>query len=219
MERAAFLERVRRRLNGDAGPGLPSVVPLTPASGNGLPPAERFPIELAKSGGLARAVPRARLAEAVAEVLGELPSGRRVVVAADVEPYRAEVDAGLEAAAAEVVRPPREEWRAEAATADWGLTSARLGVASTGSLLIVPGPETPRVASLLPPAHLVILAVERLVPGLEQVMPVLTSLANESSAPVLITGASRTSDIEMTTVIGVHGPKVLRVLLVEEGAD
>jgi len=84
----------------------------------------------------------------------------------------------------------------------------------TGSILIAPGPNAPRVASLLPPAHLAILSADRLVPGLEEIMTTVAELAERSSSAVLITGPSRTTDIEMTTVFGVHGPRVLRVLLV-----
>jgi L-lactate dehydrogenase complex protein LldG len=47
-------------------------------------------------------------------------------------------------------------------------------------------------------------------------MPALAATADSSSAPVLVTGPSRTSDIEMITVLGVHGPKKLTVLLVGE---
>jgi L-lactate dehydrogenase complex protein LldG len=71
------------------------------------------------------------------------------------------------------------------------------------------------VASLLPPAHLAIVPVGRLVAGLEDAMAALTELVDRSSAPVLVTGPSNSSDIEMITVHGVHGPRVLRVLLVE----
>jgi L-lactate utilization protein LutC len=144
-------------------------------------------------------------------------SARKVVITADTDAYRTHIDQGLADADAEAIRPTGAEWRGVAAAADLGITSARLAAAATGSILIVPGPMNPRVASLLPPAHLAIVPVDRLVGGLEDVMPVLTEVADRSSAPVLITGPSRTSDIEMTTVYGVHGPRVVRVLLVEPG--
>jgi len=71
------------------------------------------------------------------------------------------------------------------------------------------------VARLLPETHLVLLPASRLVPGLEEALEAVATVSGTSSAPVLITGPSRTSDIEMTTVFGVHGPRSLRVLLIE----
>jgi L-lactate dehydrogenase complex protein LldG len=218
MDRAAFLDRVRQGLAGVEAPALPETFPPTPGSGRAGPLpdlVERFVAELAGTNGLARVVRRAELADAVTGVARELGSRRATVVTGDVEPWRTDVDRGLEEARAEIVRPVADAWREEAARADLGVTSAVLGVAATGSVLLSPGKDSPRVASLLPPAHLVILPVERLVPGLEEAMPAVARLAGDCSAPVLVTGPSRTSDIEMTTVYGVHGPRVFRVLLVQ----
>jgi hypothetical protein len=65
----------------------------------------------------------------------------------------------------------------------------------------------------------VILPVERLVAGLEEALEVVATLAATHSNPFLVTGPSRTSDIEMEMVLGAHGPKALHVLLVSEVAD
>jgi L-lactate dehydrogenase complex protein LldG len=218
MDRAAFLEGVREAVATVPPADLPLAFPRTPASASSeLADFETFRAALARNNGMARSVLRTELADAVTEVARELSAGRRTVVAPDVlKLYGEEVEQGLAAAGAEVVRPEPRGWRDAAAGADLGVTSAALAVASTGSILIVPGPDHPRVASLLPPAHLAVLPASLLVAGLEDVMPVVTAAADRSSAPVLITGPSRTSDIEMTTVFGVHGPKVLRVLLVQE---
>jgi L-lactate dehydrogenase complex protein LldG len=215
MERTAFLDRLRRAVGGVDGPALPATFPATPASARpDDEPAERFCVEVARSGGLARVVSRAELAGAVEDALREAGLGRNVVVSEDTAPFRAEIEEGLASAGAEVTRPGRSDWTQEAARSDWGITSARLGVAATGSVLLVPGPDAPRAASLLPPAHLVVMPADSLVSGLEEAMPVLASVARSSSAPTLVSGPSRTSDIEMTMVIGVHGPRVFRVLLV-----
>lgn len=227
MQRAAFLERVRRALAareaaGDgAGAGaavaLPERWPPTPGAGDGSVDPERFATALAATHGQARIVDASELSGAVATVAREMGRSRRTVVAPDVDRYRDEIEDGLLQAFADVIRPASPaEWRAEAAAADMGITSAVCGVVATGSVLIVPGPDCPRVASLLPTVHLVILPVTRLVPGLEEAMAAVAAAAATSSAPVLVTGPSRTSDIEMATVYGVHGPKELRVLLVRE---
>ena len=216
MERTAFLDRLRQALPpGVDGPALPSSFPRTPASGDPSEDlAERFLVELARSNGLGRVVTRAELSVAVADVAQEIRGSRRTIVTADTEAFDAEIRAGLTAAHADIVDPAGDEWRTEAAQADLGVTSAVLACAATGSILIAPGPNAPRVASLLPAAHLAILPADRLVPGLEEIMTTVAELAERSSSAVLITGPSRTTDIEMTTVFGVHGPRVLRVLLV-----
>jgi L-lactate dehydrogenase complex protein LldG len=218
MDRSAFLERVRRELTagGAIDPSeLPSAFPRTPASGNDEPLAKRFALELARSGGLAETVPRGELGARIADTLRAIRSDRRVLVTGDVAEFSDDVDRALEDASAEPIELSRDGWRATAAEADWGITGGILGVASTGSVLLSFGSGSPRVVSLLPPNHLVILGVDRLVPGLEEAMPTVAALAATSSATVLVTGPSRTSDIEMTTVLGMHGPRTVRVLLVE----
>ena len=216
MEREPFLARVRDALRGAGVRELPRSFPATPASADGSASPDRFVSELAKTGGMARVVPMTALPDAVADVVHELPAGRRTVVSPDTGDFQEAIHRGLRAALAEVVTPATPaEWREEAASADLGVSSATLGIASTGSVLIVPGPDSPRVVSLLPEAHLVVLPAGRVVPGFEDAMATLGSLVSSSSAPVIVTGPSRTSDIEMTTVLGVHGPRILRVLLVE----
>lgn len=215
-DRTTFLERIREAVAGGPPADLPADFPATPASGRQVD-FETFRSALAGCNGIARLVTRDELSSAVAAVVRE-GSARRAVVTGDTDDYRGEIDRGLADAGAEAARPDPEDWRHEAALADVGITSAAVAVAATGSILVVPGPASPRVASLLPPAHLAIVPAERLVAGLEDVMPILAEAAAHSSAPVLVTGPSRTSDIEMTTVYGVHGPKTLRVLVVHEPA-
>ena len=218
MDRPAFLERVRSALAGVAVPPLPETFPATPASGDGTATPERFLSALEAVGGSGRLVARADLAAAVRDVAVATRSaaaGGQAVIAPDVEPFAREVEAGLRDAGVDVVRPADgPAWREAAAAADLGVTGARLGVAATGSVLIVSNERSPRAASILPAAHLVLLPADRLVPGLDEVMPVLASVAGSSSAPFLVTGPSRTSDIEMTMVVGVHGPRALHVLVV-----
>jgi L-lactate dehydrogenase complex protein LldG len=131
------------------------------------------------------------------------------VVQNDLGAYREDVVTGLRDAGCRALDADREA----ATTADLGITSALLGVASTGSVLLSSA-SGPRSTGLLPPAHLVILDEDAIVPGFEELMTELARLAREASHLVLITGPSRTSDIEMTTVRGVHGPERVIVLVV-----
>jgi hypothetical protein len=94
-----------------------------------------------------------------------------------------------------------------------GVTGALAGIADTGSLVLVGGEGRPLTASLLPDIHIAILRVSDLVPTLSDALR-RPEVAN-SPAAVIITGPSRTADIEMTLTIGVHGPKELHVFLVD----
>jgi L-lactate dehydrogenase complex protein LldF len=100
---------------------------------------------------------------------------------------------------------------------DAGITGALLGFADTGSILIAETQYNPHITSLLPPVHIALLPAAALRPSLAH------WLASESRptlgrfpALCLITGPSRTADIEMTLTLGVHGPGELSVFLVDE---
>jgi len=94
-----------------------------------------------------------------------------------------------------------------------GLTAALAGIAATGSLITPGGAGRPQVASLLPEIHLAVLPAKAIVPDLTTALqlPAVTRSAMTS----IITGPSRTADIEMTLTIGVHGPKRVVVFLIE----
>jgi L-lactate dehydrogenase complex protein LldG len=104
-----------------------------------------------------------------------------------------------------------EELRAFCETADVGLTSADAAFAETGSLVVSSGSGKSRMASLLPPVHIA------LVPESKLTADIFTWTAAQKGAPptntVFISGPSKTADIEMTLVKGVHGPKRFIVIL------
>ncbi len=94
-----------------------------------------------------------------------------------------------------------------------GITGALAGIADTGTLVIVGGKGKPLTASLLPEIHVAILRAKDIYANLPQVLNLPE--VRKAPAAVLISGPSRTADIEMTLTIGVHGPKELHVFLVE----
>jgi L-lactate dehydrogenase complex protein LldG len=225
MERSIFLERVRTRLAGVTGPALPDAFPATPASGSAQDDTVvRFLAALGAVGGDGSVVNAPAedgpdpLVDAIAAAAGTVPvDERRAVVTPDTAPYEAPIDRALARLGFVVSRPEGGAgWRTDAEQAGLGVTSAVLGVASTGSVLVGGGPDSPRAASILPRAHLVIMPASRLVPGLEEAITALGGMAGSHANPFLITGPSRTSDIEMQMVIGVHGPRAVHVLLVAE---
>ena len=94
-----------------------------------------------------------------------------------------------------------------------GITWAICGIADTGSVVVVDGPGEPLQASLVPEIHVAIVSNARVVPTLSDALSMPE--VREAAAAVVITGPSRTGDIEMTHTIGVHGPRELIVFLVE----
>jgi L-lactate dehydrogenase complex protein LldG len=216
MDRDRFLARIRGGLSGVEAPPLPEALPITPASDDGQPLSKRFMEEVRAVGGVVELVSPADIAGAVAAA-AEGATARSAVVGPELGPFDDPVTEGLRRADVEVLAPrDPEDWREACARADLGVTGAILGVASSGSILATAGPASSRLASLLPPAHVVVLPVERLVSGFEELFARLPGLLDGASSAVLITGPSRTADIEMVLVQGVHGPGEVHVLLVEE---
>jgi L-lactate utilization protein LutC len=95
-----------------------------------------------------------------------------------------------------------------------GLTGVSAGIADTGSLVIVGGKGCPLTASLLPEIHVALLRASELLPSLAEALR--RPEIREAPAAVLVTGPSRTADIEMTLTIGVHGPGELQVFLIDD---
>jgi L-lactate utilization protein LutC len=104
--------------------------------------------------------------------------------------------------------------REECATRAVGITSASYALADTGSLVMFSSAEEPRLVSLLPPCHVAVVPVDRLLTGLDELLTREALPAERSSSMVLITGPSRTADIEQILVRGVHGPGEIHVVLV-----
>jgi len=94
-----------------------------------------------------------------------------------------------------------------------GLTAATAAIAETGSLILTSGSDRPLTASLLPNIHLAILNKDDIMPDLKQAF--LLNSIRAASSTVLISGPSRTADIEMTLTVGVHGPGQLYVFCLE----
>ncbi|HXM41965.1 MAG TPA: lactate utilization protein [Bryobacteraceae bacterium] len=107
------------------------------------------------------------------------------------------------------------ELRAACAVADVGITSADYALADTGTLVMLASPAEARLISLLPPVHIAVVPKERVLSGLDELLTILPHPAEQTSSMVLITGPSRTADIEQILVRGVHGPGEIHVVVVE----
>jgi L-lactate dehydrogenase complex protein LldF len=98
-----------------------------------------------------------------------------------------------------------------------GVTKAVCGLADTGSILIADGDGNPLQGSLLPELHIVVLHASDILPSLINSMTL--PIVRKSKAVVIITGPSRTADIEMSLTIGMHGPGEVHVFLVHSTAS
>jgi L-lactate dehydrogenase complex protein LldG len=95
---------------------------------------------------------------------------------------------------------------------DVGVSRALYGLADTGSVVLAASPEEPRANSLLPWTHVTELREADIVAGLEELFALLGR--DLPSALAIVTGPSRSADIEQTLTIGVHGPGVVHIVLV-----
>jgi L-lactate dehydrogenase complex protein LldG len=101
--------------------------------------------------------------------------------------------------------------REACADAEVGITSADFALADTGTLVFW---SEPRLVSLLPPRHIAIIERAKIISGLDELFQRVPQPAENASFLVLVTGPSRTADIEMRLVRGVHGPGDILVLIV-----
>lgn len=107
-----------------------------------------------------------------------------------------------------------EKLRRLCASADFGITGADYALADTGSLVMFSSKEEARMVSLLPPVHVAVVPKERLLTGLDELFSIEPLPSARSSSMVIITGPSRTADIEQMLVRGVHGPGQVHAIIV-----
>lgn len=98
------------------------------------------------------------------------------------------------------------------ARADAGVTEAQWGVAETGTIALDDVVARARRVSLLPPLHIAVLPRDRMLASLDDLFAA-AARAGLPHALTLVTGPSRTADIELQLVVGVHGPSQLCVVL------
>jgi len=103
---------------------------------------------------------------------------------------------------------------------DMGITTAQWAIAETGTLVLESERERHRLASLVPPVHVAIVEAGRIRRTMSEVLELIAnSDVGLSRTVTFITGPSRTSDIELTLAIGVHGPGELHVIVIDEPAQ
>ena len=106
-----------------------------------------------------------------------------------------------------------------------GITGANALVAATGTVMLVSNEGNARLASALPPVHIVIAGIDKLVPSLADVTTMLESLPRSATGQPIstyvsfISGPSRSADIELSLSMGVHGPRHVHIILLDNGRE
>jgi len=222
MDRDDFLATVRASLEHGAGGRRPAAPepyrpPVSPPGGEMV---ARLIRELEAVGGIVhRAASSSEARARILEILSERGVGS--IVRGDTSRIKElDLDPALRAAGIEVtvcdgrLDVPRERLRQAALAADAGVCSADFGVAETGSLALLARPGQGRSISLLPPIHVAVLEAGDVVLELAELFEKAEG-RGIPSALTLITGPSRTGDIELVLTVGVHGPGELHLVLID----
>ncbi len=101
-------------------------------------------------------------------------------------------------------------------------TGSFAGIAETGTLMLLSGPESPTTLNFLPDVHIALLRSDRIVGSYEEAWARLRAARGAGIMPRAvnwITGPSRTADIEQTLLLGAHGPRRLHIIIVGRSDD
>lgn len=99
---------------------------------------------------------------------------------------------------------------------DASITIAVAAIADTGSLVLKPGPHEPRSLSLVPPVHVALVRASTLYASLPAAMAALHPQSDMPTNLLLVTGPSKTADIQQTLAYGAHGPRELVIVVVDD---
>jgi L-lactate dehydrogenase complex protein LldG len=241
--REQMLQRIREAVReGNRAGGSPAQIPergQTGYQGAGADPLVGFGAAFTAAGGQLHVV--ADVAAAVAAIVDLVRSRsiRRVILGHGevldalpvVEPLRA---AGIEVVDLSGGRQPPESRdsqsrdsqganapRSASSLKEWfaaelGLSGVDYLIAETGSVVLASRPEQPRSLSLLPPVHIAVAQRRQLLPDLFDLFAVLGARGEDLPAGLtIITGPSKTGDIELRLVTGVHGPGEVHVVVID----
>jgi len=221
--RDAILAAVRRATGGNAAPDRPAVerafeerlakptANRVPERGKGTP-SELLAHFVSEAEAAAATVERlagiAQVPAAVADYLAVhgLPTRVRAAPALETVPWPERLGVAVDFGKADAATPV-------------GLSRAVAGIAETGTLVLPSGPATPTTLNYLPDVHVVVLEAARIVGAYEDAWAMLR---REAAGPDFmpravnwITGPSRSADIELALLLGVHGPRRLHILLLD----
>jgi L-lactate dehydrogenase complex protein LldG len=228
--RDAFLTRVRQAVvQGNrvgAIPGLPERGSVG-YQGAGVDPVARFCQELRGAGGRPYVAADKEAAWQVVRGVIAAKGARRILVGRGGLLAQLDLAArlrheGLAVTTTDSLTCAEGEARNSAGrdaffAADLGISTVEHLVAETGSVVVATGPDEPRSLSLLPPVHIAVAERKQLVADLFDLFDLFSPVGCSGKHPpacvTLITGPSKTGDIELRLVTGVHGPGEVHVII------
>jgi L-lactate dehydrogenase complex protein LldG len=215
LAREEILTKIRASLGRSPGSPVASVPPAARVNPRQAGPADAeialLFAEIEKLSGLTRRLAdRGQLQAALADLV-KAEGVKKATLWSTPDLEALGVAADLKTLGVQLVSPQGD--LREVAKCDLGITGVDIALPETGTLLLRSSPDRPRVVSLLPRVHLVLLRPEALRADLHQAF----AEVKKDGYVVLVTGPSRTADIELTLTLGVHGPKSLYVWLLDGG--
>ena len=183
-----------------------------------LSPVAMFCARLESVGGQCTVVLDEReAARALGQIISEL-QGRALAkrIALSDAPLVSELVRGIAIEELQICPPVSELF-----SYDVGVTMAQAAIAETGTLILESEKERHRLVSLLPPVHVAVVRSDDICLTIGDALKLLRGRENDemSRAITFITGPSRTADIELTLTIGVHGPKELYVIVLDNRSE
>jgi len=218
----ALLARIRCAL-GREGESLPQAPGVDESIARVVQPDADLLAEFVRSaervGAQVQVVSPAELRDALRDLLERLNVRRATVSIAPRELERA-ADSALRGAGVEAADWRRNEGLEAHYDVDAGVTDAMLGIAESGTLVYRAGPHHSRGTCFVPLTHIALLRTDDIVADLIDALARLDTAQAEPPRPtVLISGPSKTADIEGVLVEGVHGPRAVHVFLIRRDSS
>ena len=124
-----------------------------------------------------------------------------------------------------IQRHARESLRGKFMQATVGISGANLAIAETGTIVIVSNEGNVDLTTTLPPVHIALFGMDKVVATMEDAVAVLRMLPRSGTGQLItnyvnwITGPSRSADIEQSLTIGVHGPREMHCVILDNGRE
>jgi Fe-S oxidoreductase len=106
-----------------------------------------------------------------------------------------------------------------------GISGANIAIAETGTIVLVTNEGNAALATTLPPVHIAVFGIDKLVASLDDAVAILRVLPRSGTGQRItsyidwITGPSRSADIEQSLTIGVHGPREMHCVVLDNGRE
>src|SRR6202521_4322606 len=132
---------------------------------------------------------------------------------------------GTEATVEAIQHHARESLRQKFIDATVGISGANMAIAETGTIVLVTNEGNADLTTTLPPVHIALFGIDKVVATLDDAVAVLRMLPRSGTGQIMtsyvnwITGPSRSADIEQSLTIGVHGPREMHCVILDNGRE